>query len=113
MRDRALFPSHAARRPQVCRSRHRSAGLQARFYFHGHGSSRLEALALDDAAARAGVRVYAFDRPGIGFSDPKTGDRLLDWPADMSEAADLLGLGGFPSRACPPAGPMPWPVPMP
>ena len=75
------------------------------FDFHGHGSSRLEALALDDAAARAGVRVYAFDRPGIGFSDPKTGDRLLDWPADMSEAADLLGVARFSVQGMSAGGP--------
>ena len=65
------------------------------FHFHGHGSSRLEALALADAAVRAGVRVIAFDRPGIGFSDPKMGDRLLDWPADIAETADQLGIARF------------------
>ena len=69
------------------------------FHFHGHGSSRLEALALTDAAARAGVRVIAFDRPGIGFSDPKMGDKIgdrrLDWPADIAEAADQLGITRF------------------
>jgi pimeloyl-ACP methyl ester carboxylesterase len=65
------------------------------FHFHGHGSSRLEALALADAAARAGLRVFAFDRPGIGRSDPKAGDRLLDWPGDVAEAADQLGIAHF------------------
>ncbi len=65
------------------------------FHFHGHGSSRLEALVLADAAARAGMRVIAFDRPGVGFSDPKMGDRLLDWPADIAEAADQLRIERF------------------
>jgi len=65
------------------------------FHFHGHGSSRLEALMLDEQALKQGVRVIAFDRPGIGRSDPKSGDMLLDWPADVAEAADLLGIGPF------------------
>ena len=51
------------------------------FHFHGHGSSRLEALMLEEQALKLGVRVIAFDRPGIGRSDPKSGDMLLDWPA--------------------------------
>ncbi len=65
------------------------------FHFHGHGSSRLEALMLDEQALNLGVRVIAFDRPGIGRSDPKSGDVLLDWPADVAAAADLLGIGRF------------------
>lgn len=65
------------------------------FHFHGHGSSRLEALTLADSATRLGLRVVAFDRPGIGRSDPKLGDRLLDWPRDVAEAADQLGIARF------------------
>lgn len=34
------------------------------FYFHGHPGSRLEARLADQAAAAAGVRVIAVDRPG-------------------------------------------------
>jgi len=75
------------------------------FHFHGHGSSRLEALALKDAAMRAGVRLYAFDRPGIGRSDPKAGDRLLDWPHDVAEAADLLGVARFAVQGMSAGGP--------
>src|SRR5690242_4496578 len=75
------------------------------FHFHGHGSSRLEALTLADAAARAGVRVIAPDRPGIGYSDPKNGDRLLDWPADVAEAADLLGIARFAVQGMSAGGP--------
>jgi pimeloyl-ACP methyl ester carboxylesterase len=65
------------------------------FHFHGHGSSRLEALALAEAAGKSRVRLIAFDRPGIGYSDPKTGDRLLDWPSDVAEAAGQLGIERF------------------
>ncbi len=75
------------------------------FHFHGHGSSRLEALVLAEAADKAGVRVFAFDRPGIGRSDPKDGDRLLDWPSDMREAADQLGIARFAVQGMSAGGP--------
>ena len=75
------------------------------FHFHGHGSSRLEALALADAAEKARVRLIAFDRPGIGYSDPKMGDRLLDWPSDMAEAADQLGIARFAVQGMSAGGP--------
>src|SRR5271165_4290244 len=81
------------------------AGGAAVFHFHGHGSSRLEALALADAADRSGVRVIAFDRPGIGRSDPKGGDRLLNWPADIAEAADQLGIARFAVQGMSAGGP--------
>lgn len=75
------------------------------FHFHGHGSSRLEALMLEQAAKDYGVRVIAVDRPGIGYSDPKTGDRLRDWPADVAEAADLLGISKFAVQGMSAGGP--------
>ena len=75
------------------------------FHFHGHGSSRLEALALADAAEKARVRLIAFDRPGIGLSDPKVGDRLLDWPSDIAEAADQLGIRRFAVQGMSAGGP--------
>lgn len=75
------------------------------FHFHGHGSSRLEALALANAAEKSRVRLIAFDRPGIGFSDPKTGDRLLDWPSDVAEAADQLGIARFAVQGMSAGGP--------
>jgi pimeloyl-ACP methyl ester carboxylesterase len=74
-------------------------------HFHGHGSSRLEALALADAAKKAHVRLIAFDRPGIGFSDPKVGDRLLDWPFDVAEAVDQLGIERFAVQGMSAGGP--------
>lgn len=75
------------------------------FHFHGHGSSRLEALALEEAAERARVRLIALDRPGIGYSDPKSGDRLLDWPADVVQAAELLGFERFAVQGMSAGGP--------
>jgi pimeloyl-ACP methyl ester carboxylesterase len=75
------------------------------FHFHGHGSSRLEALMLEGAANKLGLRVIALDRPGIGRSDPKDGDRLLDWPDDVAEAADQLGLARFAVQGMSAGGP--------
>jgi pimeloyl-ACP methyl ester carboxylesterase len=39
--------------------------------------------------------VIAVDRPGIGGSDPQPGRRVLDWPTDVAELADSLGLERF------------------
>ena len=65
------------------------------FHCHGSGSSRLEAALLAAAAAAQGVRLIALDRPGIGLSDPRPGYRLLDWPNDVVEVADQLGIERF------------------
>jgi pimeloyl-ACP methyl ester carboxylesterase len=62
---------------------------------HGSGSSRLEVKLLAAAAATQGVRLIGLDRPGIGRSDPKTGYRLLDWPGDVVEVTDRLGIERF------------------
>jgi pimeloyl-ACP methyl ester carboxylesterase len=65
------------------------------FYFHGHPGSRLEAELADEASAEAGLRLIALDRPGYGLSDFQLDRTLLDWPRDVEEAADALGLERF------------------
>src|SRR5215472_8238457 len=65
------------------------------FYFHGHPGSRLEARFAHAAAAAAGLRVIALDRPGYGLSDFQPGRAITDWPADVAEAADLLQFPRF------------------
>ena len=65
------------------------------FYFHGHPGSRLEAAFADEASTRAGLRVIALDRPGYGLSDFQPDRTILDWPHDVEEAADALGLDTF------------------
>jgi pimeloyl-ACP methyl ester carboxylesterase len=65
------------------------------FHCHGNGSSRLEVLTVAAAAEQLGVRLISLDRPGIGRSDPKPGYRLLDWPDDVVEVADQLGIEQF------------------
>jgi pimeloyl-ACP methyl ester carboxylesterase len=65
------------------------------FHFHGNGSSRLEVLTVQSVAERLGVRLMSLDQPGIGGSDKRRGYRLLDWPHDVVEVADQLGIEHF------------------
>ena len=60
-------------------------------YFHGWPASRLEAGLIPDLP----VRLLALDRPGYGRSSPHPGRTLLDWPRDVAEVADRLGLQRF------------------
>jgi pimeloyl-ACP methyl ester carboxylesterase len=55
----------------------------------------LEVLVVQAVAEQLGVRLMSLDRPGIGGSDPKPGYRLLDWPDDVVEVADQLGIEQF------------------
>ena len=41
------------------------------------------------------MRLIAPDRPGMGLSDYQPKRRLLDWPTDMLELANALGLDHF------------------
>lgn len=41
------------------------------------------------------IRRITVDRPGVGRSDFQPGRRLLNWPDDMLELADALGLDRF------------------
>lgn len=64
-------------------------------YFHGFGSSRLIRGPDDTTCERLGLRLIAPDRPGIGHSSAQPGRRLIDWPRDVEELADRLGLERF------------------
>jgi pimeloyl-ACP methyl ester carboxylesterase len=48
-----------------------------------------------DAAAATGARVILPDRPGYGLSDFHPTQTLLDWPSDVRDLADALGLDRF------------------
>lgn len=65
------------------------------FYFHGMPGSRLLGGQLVPAAEELNLRIVAPDRPGIGLSDFKPHRRLTDWPDDVVELADLLGVDRF------------------
>lgn len=64
-------------------------------YFPGAGSSCLSHPPGDAGADEVGVRLISVERPGVGGSDPKPDRRLADWPADVAELADQLGIDRF------------------
>ena len=65
------------------------------FFCHGWPSCRLEGENFADAAAKSNGRLIAIDRPGMGRSDFEPGRTLLDWPDDVCELADQLGISEF------------------
>lgn len=65
------------------------------FNFHGLPGSRLTSRLGHEAAARRNVRLIAPDRPGMGLSSYQPHRRILDWPDDVTQLADALGLGRF------------------
>ncbi|UCC21134.1 MAG: alpha/beta hydrolase [Promethearchaeota archaeon] len=65
------------------------------FYFHGHGSSRLEPKMYGFDDNQFNVRLISIDRPGRGFSDFKENRKILDWPDDVVEIADTLNIQKF------------------
>jgi len=65
------------------------------FYFHGTPGSRFECNIFPEAANSVGARIIVADRPGYGLSDFQKGRRLLDWPNDVAELADNLGIDRF------------------
>jgi len=65
------------------------------FYFHGGPGSRLEGLLFDELNQQLGIRMIAPDRPGHGLSDFQEDRTYLDWPNDVSELADQLGIDRF------------------
>lgn len=68
-----------------------SPGGKPVLYFPGVPSSRL-LHPPEEPARRIGVRIIAVERPGYGLSDNQKGRRLCDWPGDVSEFADGLGI---------------------
>lgn len=64
------------------------------FLFQGTPSSRL--IHPDEDLTRSlSARLIMMDRPGFGLSDFQPGRRLLDWPSDVVEVADLFGFERF------------------
>lgn len=63
-------------------------------YFHGTPGSRLDVTFGDEIAARLGVRVLSFDRPGYGRSGSAPYS-LVSVAHDVAAIADTLGLDQF------------------
>ena len=68
---------------------------QPLFYAYGGPGSRLEGAMYDEKAAEYGFRLIATDRPGMGRSTFKPDRVLLDYPQDLVELADALGIEQF------------------
>jgi tetratricopeptide (TPR) repeat protein len=64
-------------------------------YCHGAPSSRLDYYGDDEMLRDLHIRLVVPDRPGYGLSDFQPHRRLLDWPADVEQLADHLGLSRF------------------
>lgn len=61
-------------------------------FFHGFGSSRVVRHPDDEIATELGARIIAVDRPGIGISTRHPNRRVTDWPRDVEELLDILGI---------------------
>jgi len=71
-----------------------SAG-EPMFFFHGNPGSRLMRPADESVARKLGVRIITPDRPGFGLSDFQRKRKLLDYPQDIAQLADALGVEKF------------------
>lgn len=67
------------------------------FYFHGFPSSFLEPkqCGLDKTAEELNINLITANRPGYGDSEFHKNRKLLDWPDDICELADSLGIKKF------------------
>jgi pimeloyl-ACP methyl ester carboxylesterase len=68
---------------------------RAVLFFPGTPSGRLFHHPDESIARSLGARIITVDRPGFGLSDFKPGRSLLDWPADVVQLADALGIHRF------------------
>lgn len=74
----------------------RSRDAATVLYFHGAMGSPMRRCAATDAALQTlGLRYVMVHRPGFGASDPSPGRTLTDWPADVEQLADALGMERF------------------
>jgi len=69
-------------------------GGRAVLELHGNPGGRL-LLWDEEILEREGVRLITADRPGVGLSDSQAGRRVLDWPRDVAELVDALGIDRF------------------
>lgn len=62
---------------------------------HGMPGSRLEGQFFHERGRRHGFRIITPDRPGIGGSDYQKHRNLLDYPDDIRQLVDALGIDRF------------------
>lgn len=80
------------------------------FALHGTPGSRVMYPPHSTDAAKQGIRLISYDRPGYGGSAPNPGRRVGDVAGDVAAVADALGIdrfavwghsgGGAPALAC-------------
>jgi pimeloyl-ACP methyl ester carboxylesterase len=63
-------------------------------FFHGAPGSRFFRPP-DEITTQLGVRLICVDRPGYGESTFQPARCILDWPEDISQLADALGMDKF------------------
>jgi pimeloyl-ACP methyl ester carboxylesterase len=64
------------------------------FFFHGTPGSRFFRPP-DMVTSSMAVHLICVDRPGYGLSNFQPGRRIVDWPQDILQLADSLGLDKF------------------
>ncbi|MGH2933590.1 MAG: alpha/beta fold hydrolase [Gaiellaceae bacterium] len=64
-------------------------------YCHSLPGSHVQPHFTEALMHELGVRLLALDRPGFGRSDFKPGRTVTEWPDDVAEFADALGLETF------------------
>lgn len=65
------------------------------FFIHGNPGSRLMRHPDESIARSLNLRIITPDRPGYGLSDYQPGRTLVDFPDDIAQLADSLGLARF------------------
>lgn len=63
--------------------------------FHGTPGSRYTVVPASSLLDEYGIRLISLERPGFGRSTFDPDREILDWPADVEEAADSLELDQF------------------
>lgn len=64
-------------------------------FMHGIAGSRYLRHPDDDILMQEGIRLIIPERPGNGDSDPQANRLIANWPQDITELADYLGLKHF------------------
>jgi pimeloyl-ACP methyl ester carboxylesterase len=72
-----------------------AAGGKPVLVFHGSPGARVQARVAHAPALARGIRIIAPDRPGQGLSTRRSGRAIADWPDDVRELADALGIARF------------------
>jgi pimeloyl-ACP methyl ester carboxylesterase len=62
------------------------------FDLHGGPGCRLSVSGDKAVIAQSTVRWVTLDRPGLGLSWPQPGRTVADFPADLGQLADHLGI---------------------